>query len=394
MIKVSLIHNGWIAAHNGGNTVMRSLLDSQDLLREKGIEISHCTLDDIHPRNFNSTKSTKFKYNIRGVIKKIFDWLSNYFVFFTWLSYKLNSFSNSKLVVQRYINSNPSRKEVAFFHSVIPCYFYLIMRSYKQPTVLVMHTNGDAFQMDRIYYPKLEKSKYFKKLMDIYELTIQKVDRIVFVAEGPRNLFLQLNPSINSNKVFYIHNGIPNMKVEEHQSLNQPIEICCVGSIADRKGQQFIVDAIMKLSIEEREKIHFTLIGDGMMRTDLENKVRDANIQKYISFMGTRSDVDVFLKKSDIFILPSKDEGLPMAIIEAMRASLPIISTPVGGIPEMLKDGYNGLIMNPDEGSLYNILKNIENYDWLLMGRNSRKLFESKFSSNEMIKNYAKILTF
>lgn len=394
--KVTLIHNSWIAAYNGGNTVMRFLLESKQAFEKENIAICQCTLDTLIPRSFatNDPKSISTKYKLRSSARIVFNWLSLHHAYFTWIFFRLNTFRTSKKVVDYYLSSNPSENEVAFFHTIIPCYFYLKERTKKQPTVLVMHTNGDAFQMERIYYPKLEKSKYYKRLLEMYQYTIENVDRINFVAEEPRLNFLRLHPEIDPQKVFYIHNGVSDKPEIVRTSIGSPIEICCVGSISDRKGQQFIVDALKKLTIEERNQIHFTLLGDGSMLIALEEEAAQSGIAAFITFAGVRSDVENYLRKSDIFILPSKDEGLPIAILEAMRASLPIISTPVGGIPEMLKDGYNGVMMEPNAEALYNILKNINSYDWLTMGKNARLLFEEKFSGRKMVQNYAKLLSF
>ena len=83
-----------------------------------------------------------------------------------------------------------------------------------------------------------------------------------------------------------------------------------------------------------------------------------------------------------------------MAILEAMRASLPIISTPVGRIPEMLEDGYNGIMIHPSTESIKMLLERINSYDWRNMGVNSRKMFEEKFNVEKMIDEYSKILNF
>jgi glycosyltransferase involved in cell wall biosynthesis len=205
---------------------------------------------------------------------------------------------------------------------------------------------------------------------------------------------LNLNPEIDKNKVFYIYNGVEDFPESKKMKIHTPIEICCVGSIADRKGQQFIVEALKRLTKVERSLIHFSLLGDGAMKIPLEKECQLHGLQQAISFVGETKDVQLYLNKSDIFILPSKDEGLPMAIIEAMRSSLPIISTRVGGIPEMIEHGYNGILIEPNAEALYHVLKDINKYDWLLMGANSRKVFDEKFSGSRMVKEYASILTF
>ena len=140
--------------------------------------------------------------------------------------------------------------------------------------------------------------------------------------------------------------------------------------------------------------MHFTFVGDGISRAQLEKDVKDSGLNGYVTFIGVTNNVDEYLKNSDIYILPSEDEGLPMAIIEAMRASLPIISTSVGGIPEMIENGINGLLIAPNADSIVNVLEHIEDCDWLSMGQCARRTFEDKFTLEKMLRGYSTILKF
>ena len=126
----------------------------------------------------------------------------------------------------------------------------------------------------------------------------------------------------------------------------------------------------------------------------MEERIKHNGLQEYVSFVGIRNDVESYLNKSDVFMLPSEDEGLPMAILEAMRASLPIVATNVGGIPEMLSDGSNGVMIEPNVESVCKFINDFFNYDWHNMGINSRKLFEEKFTVDQMVDNYSKLLSF
>ena len=85
---------------------------------------------------------------------------------------------------------------------------------------------------------------------------------------------------------------------------------------------------------------------------------------------------------SDLFILPSITEGFPIAILEAMRVGLPIVSTNVAGIPEMINDGDTGLIIEPSVDGVFGFLSNFEKYDWKKMGENSHDLFLEKFTTH------------
>ena len=127
-------------------------------------------------------------------------------------------------------------------------------------------------------------------------------------------------------------------------------------------------------------------------RAILEEKCEKARLTANVTFAGNRNDVNDFLLKSDIFILTSRDEGFPMAILEAERVGLPVISTDIAGIPEMIVNGETGLIIKPDCDDLYPIFKNIEAYDWKGMGKKSKQMFDNTFTIEKMIEGYCSIL--
>jgi glycosyltransferase involved in cell wall biosynthesis len=84
----------------------------------------------------------------------------------------------------------------------------------------------------------------------------------------------------------------------------------------------------------------------------------------------------------------SKNEGLPISIIEAMRASMMVISTNISGIPELVREGYNGFLMNPDTDELVECLMNLPETDIEVMGKNSRVRFENEFTFARMEREF------
>ena len=84
----------------------------------------------------------------------------------------------------------------------------------------------------------------------------------------------------------------------------------------------------------------------------------------------------------------SRSEGLPISIIEALRASLPVISTRIAGIPELVEDNYNGFLLNPSSEELVNLLSKLPDYDWEQMSRNSREKYEKEFTFERMKREY------
>jgi glycosyltransferase involved in cell wall biosynthesis len=118
------------------------------------------------------------------------------------------------------------------------------------------------------------------------------------------------------------------------------------------KGHAFLVEAARHVCRKQRDVV-FLLIGDGKERPKLEQQVREAGLERQILFLGRREDIPELLACCDLSVLPSEAEGLPNSVLEAMAAGLPVVATCVGGVPEVIRDGMDGLLVPPrDPGAL------------------------------------------
>ena len=112
-----------------------------------------------------------------------------------------------------------------------------------------------------------------------------------------------------------------------------------------------------------------------------------------IKFLGERNDVDILLKESDIFLLISKFEALPLSVLEAMRCGLPVICTNVGGIPEVVDNGKSGFIVS--KGSVSEILSALHQLRDMKTRQNfglkGKEIFASKFHENKMLESIKEI---
>lgn len=108
---------------------------------------------------------------------------------------------------------------------------------------------------------------------------------------------------------------------------------------SDRKGEIIALKAL-KLVLDTGRKAELILVGDGTKRNDFENETEKMGISRYVTFTGrlpSSKEVGDCLRRADVYILPTTGEGLPRGIIEAMALGMPVLSTPVGGIPEIVK---------------------------------------------------------
>lgn len=134
--------------------------------------------------------------------------------------------------------------------------------------------------------------------------------------------------------------------------------------------------------------IVFLLVGGGPLMSEMQAYVENNKIRN-VRLMGNRNNVERILSVSDIFCFFSNYEGLPLAVIEAMAASLPIIANPVGGVPELVKDGVNGYLVDKDNISAVNdklqsLIK--DRIQREKMGRESRKIYLEFFTASRMVK--------
>lgn len=390
-MKIDLLYSGWLTAPNGVSSFLRVFKSSSNFFKEKKVNFSIFSADIFVRRDFEKSKKQSLKNIAIIIIKKFIPKSKTLTIWFL----KKTEINHIKIV--NYYNKNNTGSDFVFFHELLTCYHYFKTNpDNTSKVVLVLHTNGDTFKMLNIYYPKLKRTSYFKYLLEVEDYVINKVDKLGFVSKSSMLNFIDLKKEdLDNSKFFYVHNGIPKLDFIKDKIYNPKYRFCCAGSITKRKGQEIILKAFNLLSNKEKEEFSFVFLGDGEEKNNLINYAIKNGISKYVTFLGTVNSniVEKHLKSCNCYILTSFDEGLPISILEAMRSSMAIISTRVGGIPEMVEHNKNGFLINPNEKELFDFFKTINNYDINKMGVNSKLIFNKKFSSEFMLENYLEIFT-
>jgi glycosyltransferase involved in cell wall biosynthesis len=124
-----------------------------------------------------------------------------------------------------------------------------------------------------------------------------------------------------------------------------------VGIVACFKSQKAPLDfvRVIKRIVESMPGVHAVMVGDGVLRPEIEALIAHYDLKKTISLLGWRTDVPELLPLFDVFVLTSLWEGLPRVCPQAMAAALPIVATHVDGIPEAVHDGINGFLRPPGD---------------------------------------------
>ena len=384
----------------GLSKVVNMFATNTHIFQEYGVDLKVISRDTIIGKMVTYNQARNSSYSpffsiIRRNLMDVLEWASQKCNFFA--RYTINhAFKNWSKKAVDYYEDIGETADILLFHDVFTCAEYLKRNSSvnHQKVMCVVHSIGIPMYGLMQQYPKLVGTKYFKDLESDDTLVMEKSDAYGFVSCKSVENFLSCKPLFDKDRLFFVHNGVSDSQNVSKVKNNSRIkEIVCVGGINKHKGQERIIDAMIDLSarIDTLLNIHFTLIGSGELTDKLKEKVSSNNLNDYINFIGQVNNVDDYLIKSDIFILPSSNDGLPMAIIEAMRASLPIVSTKVGGIPELIDDKVTGLFIDASKDGVKSFIQNIDTYDWFEMGRMSREKYIKEFVIESMVSKYCKI---
>lgn len=192
-------------------------------------------------------------------------------------------------------------------------------------------------------------SGHFTGLRPLFEkLTKRLVDCYVANSLAGKNKLLEMFEA-NAPWIEVIHNGVPDIKVSSPCVAKNCFIVGTVANLRPEKGYDIMLGALSKIKSELSAQIDiiYLIVGDGALRNDLTEKIHKLGLAEQVSLLGMVENVDEVLSKLDLFVLPSYSEGLPNALLEAMMAGRCVIATKVGGVPEIIEDGYNGLLVEP-----------------------------------------------
>ena len=227
------------------------------------------------------------------------------------------------------------------------------------------------------------------------------VNRLLFKKKNiiPVALTNEIRTTINQvyklplNEIPIVFNGtqIRNEYRKDSYEFGEKIRIINVGRYTPVKNQLALIEAVSRLH-EEDSRIELDIYGDGPLKEQINQRLKELNTADYIKENGLTDNILEKLIHADIFVLPSIYEGMPMTIIEAMAVGLPVIGSKVGGIPDMIRDGENGLLCGTDIDSIELTIRKIinDNQQRENIAKNALERVKD-FSAEQMAKSYIKI---
>lgn len=182
-------------------------------------------------------------------------------------------------------------------------------------------------------------------------------DRIITVSEYDRQRALQLSVG-SADLLQTVHNGMPAVAAAAtaaNEASHQHNRLVMVARFEQPKDQQLLLQALSLVKGDWQ----LQLIGDGPLLEDARQCAAALALSERVEFAGARNDVAVQLGRAGIFVLLSRWEGLPLTILEAMRAGLAVVASRVGGVPELVQDGVTGLLVDNEPSAVASALQQL-----------------------------------
>ena len=260
----------------------------------------------------------------------------------------------------------------------------------------IVHTiHGFGFNDTQNFFKKnlyvfLEKvcAKFSKVLIPVSTENIKKGLKYK-IAIKEKYRYIKLGIDIENFKNF---KGIPSLK-QELNLLSSDILVTTIGPFKPQKNLPDFIKIANNIS-KKHTNFKFVIVGDGVLRESFEKMIKEFNIEKNIFLLGWRRDISNILNSSDVFVMTSLWEGLPISTIEALSCGLVTIVNDVDGQREIVKDGINGFLIKPYD------IKSAEEKILMLcndnklkdrLSQNARNSIDETFSINYIIKEHEKL---
>jgi glycosyltransferase involved in cell wall biosynthesis len=374
---------------NGGAIFAKNM---NTFLNETGLFKSkvYCNHRKVIVENKKEININLEEYSFKEKIKKT---LKESKTFELLIHFVRNDFIAIILAIKLFLTIKIKKESILLFHDHLSLfYFALIFSLEKRKVVLIMHNDGSPVEM----VSSGIKSNFKRKIVDkisIFQIKVivSKVKKVVFLCDNARNKFVELY-GVKIENTTTIPNGIKSFfHAQQPTTSSDKIRFITVCTMNKRKGIDTFIKCLPILNQNFADKIEFTLLGQGPLLNELKQL---SMIHKNLNVIGESDKVAQYLCNSDVFFLLSTNEGQPLSILEALRASLFIFATNVGCNASMVTP-INGLLTEVDQQSILDGFTSIiANWESLKTKReHSFKLFNDIFTEDKMYQSYLKTFT-
>jgi L-malate glycosyltransferase len=283
--------------------------------------------------------------------------------------------------------------DVIHAHQYTPFFYSMAARLlYRRPSVIFTE-HGRHFPD----YPR-------RKRMVVNRLLLGRRDRVVGVGQAVRQALIA-NEGMRTDRVTVIYNGIDLKPFVEggdadraavRQEMGVGVDDLVVLQVARLDYLKDHATALRTLGhvVRQRPNARLVLVGEGPERAKIEELIRQGRLEANVRLLGLRKDIGRLLHAADVFLLTSISEGIPLTLIEAMAARLPVVATRVGGVGEIVEDGDTGLLApSGDDAALaaHVLQLGADPEQRLRMGERGRQRARAMFSESRMHANYLRL---
>lgn len=226
---------------------------------------------------------------------------------------------------------------------------------------------------------------------------IVAADFICCISDYARSQLMRLSPYEQWSKLIVSRLGVDSMLFQPrpHRHAPDPFEILCVGRLTPAKGQHLLISAVQRL-MEQGHAVRLRLVGDGPDAASLRQQAANFAGPEAVVFEGAvnQDRIRELYSMADAFCIPSFAEGIPVVLMEAMAMEIPCVTTHITGIPELIRDGTDGLLVAPSdvEGLVCALASLIEDSELRLrLGGNGRKRVMEHYDLTRSVQRLAHI---
>lgn len=193
------------------------------------------------------------------------------------------------------------------------------------------------------------------------------------------------------NRPVIIPNGINTVLYENPRKAigipTKPLRFVVIGRLEKVKNQLALIDILSKVK-KNGGAFQLNIVGKGPLQGVIEERISDLGLDKEVNLLGFRRDIPEILKNSDCLLIPSLWEGLPIVLLEAGAAGIPVISTPVGSIDSLIREGINGRVvpLKEFENVLLDMIFNYPNYQ--KMGQKLQETIKQEYDIHIIVEKH------
>ncbi len=273
----------------------------------------------------------------------------------------------------------------------------------KENKIDILHSNSRTTQVLGVLLHKFTGAKHIFTCHGFFKRRFSRRilpcwgEKIIAISEQVKGHLLD-DFKVDLNRISLINNGIDldkfklstfsqKQEAKSRLGLKSGPVVGILARLSDVKGHKYLIEA-MKTVLVDFPDAQLLIAGEGKMENELKRLTESLKIEKNVFFALETLDTRDILAAIDIFVMPSLKEGLGLALMEAMASGLAVIGSAIGGIKTLIKDRYNGLLVNPGDSSgiakaIVYLISNPEKA--LVLGANARKYIAEEFSEEKMV---------